>query len=308
MNTTNNYPIPQWVSQNVDTNTQINNDAFMTYLLFTELQRQTDDQELLSLFWVNLMVAHKNLEESMWSEDNVYCYPTSNSTLVMTTPALEVHIGTSFIINIDCNGVTEDVVANGLLPVLKTIRKHNIIDTSVDDTRNYVSIGGNNPTSLIDAFTSVMRTTMPPSEEVVKPSVAKPLKKYEVIKNSADYPLRGTYGWRKSYDELHEVLDDYILEATDLAVLPVINADILGCLKLQGGVYVDPLTEVQITYEGQDIIVCVDTWKVILSAKCRNGRYTVYSGTASADANYPDDLRELAKALHALNNLYKNHQ
>ena len=298
----------QWVSNDYDASSQMNNDAFMTHLLFTELCKQTENEDILSLFWANLAVVPRKIGlQAMWSEHGVYCYPQHEDEIVLSTPMLEVRIDEYFNVNIDYKSVSPELVTDGLLPILKTILDKDIITTakcSDDSTRNYLSIGQSN-ISLKEAFNSaahVIKVAVP------RATVASPVKKQHVVKDPSTLELRPTYGWKKSYKELRDILDDYILDASDIAVLPVVNADLLDYLKLEGGVYIDGLTEVQVTYEDRDITVCADQWKIILSAKHRNGRYTIYSTVSSTDASHPEDVRELAKVLHALNNLYKKYK
>lgn len=302
-----NQAVAQWVSNDYVATSQMNNDAFMTHLLFTELCKQCGDEDILSLFWINIGRVSRNIDiQANWSETGVYYYRHGN-TVTFTTPRLEVNVGEHFTVNTDYTRISPELVSEGLLPVLRTILDVGIFATCNRDdslTRNYLSIGENN-ISLKDAFNSVACGIQATES---RKTVATPLKKQEVVKDPSDLVQRSTYGWKKSYKELREILDDYILDAGDVSVLPVMNADLLDYLKLEGGVYVDGLTEVQVTYDGRDIIVCADQWKIILSAARRNGRYTVYSAVASTDANYVDDVRELAKVLHALNNLYKKHK
>ena len=300
----NNQHLAQWVSNKFDPNSRINSDALMTHLLFNELSLQTECEDLLSLFWVNLRTSRKTLAEARWSAHGVYCYPHLNGEIVLSTPTLEVKIGNCFSLNLDYNSITPEIVSDGLLPILKSILDERIIITDCEDdsTKNYLSIG-DIPVSLKEAFNIASSKT-----SVVnggRKLVASPPKKQVATKDLSAIPFRETYGWRKSYSELHDILDDYLLDAGDVSVLPVINADLLDTLKLEGGVYVDTLTDVEVTYEGYNIIVCGEAWKVNLSASVRNGRYTVYSSLASIDERYHSDLREVAKVLHALNNLYK---
>lgn len=299
----------QWVSDIHDaTSSKLNNDAFMTHLLFTELCKQTEDADVLSLFWANLAVVPRKIKpQSMWSDHGVYYYPQGEEAMVLSTPVLEVRIDDFFNVNITYQSVSPELVTGGLIPILKTILDMGVLTTdtcSDDSTRNYLSIGQTD-TSLKEAFNSASHVI-----KVAEPraTVASPVKKQHVVKDPSTLELRPTYGWKKSYKELRDILDDYILDESDIAVLPVVNADLLDYLKLEGGVYVDGLTEVQVTYEDRDITVCADKWKIILSAKHRNGRYTIYSAVASTDASHTDDVRELAKVLHALNNLYRKYK
>ena len=298
----------QWVSTDYDATSEMNNDAIMTHLLFTELCKQTEDESILSLFWANLAVVPRKIGlQAMWSEHGVYCYPQHEDQIVLSTPMLEVRIDEYFNVNIDYKSVSPKLVVNGLLPILKTILDAGLIRlVNADDptTRNYLTIG-KQPTPLQEAFNSVAHVIKLTEASC---GVAKPLKRQYVTKDPLTLIQRPTSGWKKSYKELRDILDDYILDDSDIAVLPVLNADLLDYLKLEGGIYVDGLTDVQVTYSSREVTVCADLWKIVLPATVRNGRYTIYSTVASTDSNNSQDIRELAKVLHALSNLCKKHK
>lgn len=287
---------------------RLNHNAVLTQRLFDEVRRSKIDDAVKEGFWINPSLVKSRDPQPKWIGE-VYVYTAPSNMLVLTTQYLTIHVGADrFYVQQQPDELDEHAIQRGFLPILNVI--HQLSDElPMGIILNGIRLFGKSTEPgdvLRDIILSESEATSE-QPEVAAVKTAKPVKKEPIIESS-NIPLRIPKGRRKSYSEIHETLDDYILSDGDYSVLPVMNADILGCLKLEGGVYIDELTSVQVTNEGFDVIVTADKWKIILDAKRKSGHKTVYGQLSSMDEKYTDDLRTVSSVLHALNNLYKKHK
>lgn len=266
----------------------INSNAILTTNLHTLLSGCEVPEDISRMFWVNSDLVRLPTGSNFWHK-NVYVYQELKPyCIVLTNPVMTLRVFDKFYLTYE-GQLNETVVKEGLIPILEAIAKM----VSTDFT--------------VDLVKSKSVTIEPDYTDTPVDVVARPRPKHQLIKVVSDYKDRPAQGWRKSYAQLREILEDYIFDESDYAVLPVMNADILGYLKLAGGIYVDPLTDVQVTHEDHQITVVADDWKIVFNAKQRSGLYAIYGMLSSIDARYHTDLMGVAKVMHALNNLYNQY-
>lgn len=279
------------------TDNTVNQNGVLTYTMFKSLVDLGTPKALLDLFWISPKQIALPSNDGQWIE-GVYVYAKLNPyTIVLSTPVLEVTVEDRFYVNLKTTDVIETAVINGLLPILKAMSKLTKSSTVIEFDMSGIERNGK----------SIFGNTVPTPTSSLE-LVAAPKAKSVATRDPSKLPHRESQGWRKSYGEIREILEDYILDETDFAVLPVMNADLLSYLKLEGGTYVDPLSEIELTYTGHTLIACGDKWKMEFNAKIRNGMYAVYGLVSSIDERYTDDLHEVSKVIHALSNLYKLHK
>ena len=266
----------------------INSNAILTTNLHTLLSGCEVPEDISRMFWVNSDLVRLPTGSNFWHK-NVYVYQELKPyCLVLTNPVMTLRVFDKFYLTYE-GQLNESVVKEGLIPILEAIAK--MVSTEF----------------TVDLVKSKSVTIEPDYTDTPVDVVARPRPKHQLIKVVSDYKDRPAQGWRKSYAQLREILEDYIFDESDYAVLPVMNADILGYLKLAGGIYVDPLTDVQVTHEDHQITVVADDWKIVFNAKQRSGLYAIYGMLSSIDARYHTDLMGVAKVMHALNNLYNQY-
>lgn len=266
----------------------INSNAILTTNLHTLLSGCEVPEDISRMFWVNSDLVRLPTNSNFWHK-NVYVYQELKPyCLVLTNPVMTLRVFDKFYLTYE-GQLNESVVKEGLIPILEAIAK--MVSTEF----------------TVDLVKSKSVTIEPDYTDTPVDVVARPRPKHQLIKVVSDYKDRPAQGWRKSYAQLREILEDYIFDESDYAVLPVMNADILGYLKLAGGIYVDPLTDVQVTHEDHQITVVADDWKIVFNAKQRSGLYAIYGMLSSIDARYHTDLMGVAKVMHALNNLYNQY-
>lgn len=279
------------------TDDTINENGILTYVMYKTLVDLGTQKEILDLFWISPKQIDLPTPDGKWIE-GVYVYAKLNPyTIVLSTPVLEVTVSDKFYVNMKPSEVVEPAVINGLLPILKAMSKlvksKPLINSSVPGIeRNGRAIFGN---------------TVPTPISTVE-LVAAPKPKTVATKDPSEFPNRESKGRRKSYGEIRDILEDFILDETDFDILPIMNADLISYLKLEGGTYVDPLTEVELTHNKNVLVACADNWKMEFKGKIRNGMYAIYGQVSSIDEHYTDDLQEVSKVLHAISNLYKLHK
>lgn len=279
------------------TDDTINQNGILTYTMFKSLVDLGTPKVLLDLFWISPKQITLPSNDGQWIE-GVYVYSKPDPyAIVLSTPVLEVTVSDKFYVNLKPSDVIETAVINGLLPILRAMSKLTKSEPVIEFDMSGIERNGK----------SIFGNTVPTPTSSLE-LVAAPKAKSVATRDPSKLPHRESQGWRKSYGEIREILEDYILDETDFAVLPIMNADLLSYLKLEGGTYVDPLSEIELTYEGHTLIACGDKWKMEFNAKIRNGMYAVYGLVSSIDERYTDDLHEVSKVIHALSNLYKLHK
>lgn len=279
------------------TDNTVNQNGVLTYTMFKSLVDLGTPKALLDLFWISPKQIALPSNDGQWIE-GVYVYSKLNPyTIVLSTPVLEVTVEDRFYVNLKTTDVIETAVINGLLPILKAMSKLAKSSTVIEFDMSGIERNGK----------SIFGNTVPTPTSSLE-LVAAPKAKSVATRDPSKLPRRESQGWRKSYGEIREILEDYILDETDFAVLPVMNADLLSYLKLEGGTYVDPLSEIELTYTGHTLIACGDKWKMEFNAKIRGRMYAVYGLVSSIDERYTDDLHEVSKVIHVLSNLYKLHK
>lgn len=290
------------------TDNTVNQNGILTYTMFRSLVDLGTPKVLLDLFWISPKRITLPSNDGQWIE-GVYVYSKLNPyTIVLSTPVLEVTVSDKFYVNLKPSDVIETAVINGLLPILRAMSKLTNFDSLVAGAKLFdCDISGWDISGIEKNGKSIFGNIVPTPSSSME-LVAAPKAKSVATRDPSKLPHRESQGWRKSYGEIREILEDYILDETDFAVLPVMNADLLNYLKLEGGTYVDPLSEIELTYTGHTLIACGDKWKMEFNAKIRNGMYAVYGLVSSIDERYTDDLHEVSKVIHALSNLYKLHK
>ena len=292
----------------------VNSNAILTTNLHTLLLECDVPEDISRMFWVNSDLVRLPTNSNFWHK-NVYVYQELKPyCIVLTNPVMTLRVFDKFYLTYE-GELNETVVKEGLIPILEAIAKMVSTDFTVDLVKpKPVTIEPDSEVDPVfdDKFAdAVQRNKLnhrePEDTDIPIDVVARPRPKHQVIKDVSDYKDRPSQGWKKSYAQLREILEDYVLDESDYAVLPVMNADMLGYLKLAGGIYVDPLTDVQITHENHQITVVADDWKIVFNAKQRSGQYAIYGMLSSIDARYHTDLMGVAKVMHALNNLYNQY-
>lgn len=285
----------------------INSNAILTTNLHTLLLACEVPDEVSRMFWVNSDIVRLPSNGNFWHK-SVYVYQeTQPYCMVLTNPLMTLRIFDRFYLTYE-GELTLDTVKEGLVPILEAIAKMVSTDFTVDLVKPQQVDPADNavdPCAMVMSnadFDGDVNTVYEPTPVVDQ--VARPQTKHQVIKDISNYKDRPSQGWKKSYAQVREILEDYVLDEGDYAVLPVMNADMLGYLKLAGGVYVDPLTDVQLTYTDRQLTAVADDWKIVFNAKTRNGQYAIYGMLSSIDERYSTDLRGIAKVMHALKNLY----
>ena len=164
-----------------------------------------------------------------------------------------------------------DQVENGLIKVLDVLTKMSKIDVSPKSPKPPVTLGGG-------TRTTTSTTILPP---------------------------RGGNGYRKGYKDIHRILDAHLLSKDDVNAMSALNVDIRSYVKLEGGTYTDPLSDVIIRTDGYNVIIEADTFSVLLNARRASGHATPYANLSYIDARNEEDVAEVARVLHAINNLIK---
>lgn len=296
------------VSEKLDNN--VNHNAILTQRLYSEVERSRIEDRVKSAFWINPeKISLPNMQPTWFG--TVYAYIAPSNMLVLTSPYFTVHVGVNrFYIEQTPEDINDNAIVMGFIPILTAL--YGMINELPEGIiRNGLNLFGNRNKDgdIIHAYVieAEKEKEAAAPEERAKSLTAKPIKKATVVDEST-VPVRIAKGYRKSYAEIRDALDDYVLCENDFNVLPVMSADLLGYLKIEGGVFIDELTNTQITHNDGYLIVTTDKWKVLFDAKKRSGHKTVYAMLSSMDEKYDDDLRSIASAIHALNNLYKKHK
>lgn len=282
---------------NALTDNTVNQNGVLTYTMFKSLVDLGTPKALLDLFWISPKQIALPSNDGQWIE-GVYVYSKLNPyTIVLSTPVLEVTVSDKFYVNLKPSDVIETAVINGLLPILRSMSKLTKSEPVIEFDMSGIERNGK----------SIFGDTVPTPTSSPQ-LVAAPRSKSVATKMPSRIPNREPKGHRKSYSEIRDILEDYILDESDFAVLPIMNADLISYLKLQGGTYVDTLTEVELTHKENVLVACADKWKIQFKGQIRNGMYAVYGQVCSLDERYTEDLHELSKVIHALSNLYKLHK
>lgn len=294
-------------------NNNINHNGVLTQTLHDCLVKRGETELINRVFWTNPSQLDFNNLYSRW-EGDVYVYNIDN-LVVLTSKDLELRINTRFWINNDAltTDFTSDAVIDSFVKMLSILSSYVTTPDESGVVRNGILLFGKHvpSKSITDSELSEpeqMTIVELPPAKVTPGHVARPTPSIDRIRDETKLPLRTPRGLRKSYAEIRAIMEDYVLEANDYVALPVMNADMLSYLKMEGGVYVDPLTEVQITYKGMYITVCTASFKIEFDATKRTGHKAIYGQMSSLDENHPKDLQEVANVLHALSNLYKKHK
>ena len=90
-----------------------------------------------------------------------------------------------------------------------------------------------------------------------------------------------------------------------MVALSALNVDIRKYANLEGGSYTDPLSDVIIRVDGYEVIIEADTFSLQLNAKRTSGHATPYASLSYIDARNEEDVSEVSRVLHAINNLIK---
>lgn len=308
-----------------------NHSGILTQILHDELVVRGETELINRVFWTNpALLDFKNLYHH-W-EGDVYVYDINKELVVFTSKHIELRVNSNFWINTDATSTDfkSNEVINSFIKILSMLSEYVVVPDDTGVERNGRMLFGNRiiPNSEIQKADDIETSSVVTHQEfkqanlsegfksktveadLVKsrPLVARPVSKTMRIRDESKLPVRAAKGFRKSYAEIRDVLEDYILEQGDFAVLPVMNADMLIYLKNEGGTYVDPLTEVQVTHENRRFTVCTNDFKIEYDATVRSGHKSIYGQLSSMDEKYASDLHEVAKVLHALNNLYKKYK
>lgn len=154
---------------------------------------------------------------------------------------------------------------------------------------------------VLDALTEMTKANAAP--KVIKPPVTLGGTRTTVVKTIL--PPRSGNGYRKGYDAIRSIVEPHLLSKDDMAALSALNVDIRKYVNLEGGTYTDPLSDVIIRVEGYMVIIEADTFSLQLSAKRTSGHATPYATLSYIDARNEEDVSEVCRVLHALNNLIK---
>lgn len=163
-----------------------------------------------------------------------------------------------------------DQVENGLIKTLDVLTQMTKVDTAPKAIKSPVTLGGTR--------TTVVKTILPP---------------------------RSGNGYRKGYDAIRNIIEPHLLSKDDMVALSALNVDIRKYANLEGGSYTDPLSDVIIRVDGYEVIIEADTFSLQLNAKRTSGHATPYAALSYIDARNEEDVSEVSRVLHAINNLIK---